>query len=207
MSRNLKIQISEIIIFENFCQNLKVCYFRYINVWDRIKTFQAVSNAFLMRDGQTFGYYICGTKVYVICVRLRTQPKNSEKLKCKKSMLLVYGKMLVIQFPYMKNTNHWLFMQFSVFMELHEKCMISIFPYMKIVLLAFLVNPGWHFETQWTEKNQFSKCLIFPTFEESDRSIMLEGVLFTIQSNLVYQKCFITKNTYPLKTMTPWVHF
>ena len=33
-------------------------------------------------------------------------------------------------------------MQFSVLMELHEKCMISIFPYMKIVWLAFLVNPG-----------------------------------------------------------------
>ena len=33
-------------------------------------------------------------------------------------------------------------MQFSVLLELHEKCMISIFPYMKIVRLAFLVNPG-----------------------------------------------------------------
>ena len=34
---------------------------------------------------------------------------------------------------YEKNTNHSPFMQFSVLMELHEKCMISIFPYMKIV--------------------------------------------------------------------------
>ena len=33
-------------------------------------------------------------------------------------------------------------MHFFVLMELHEKCMISIFPYMKIVWLAFLVNPG-----------------------------------------------------------------
>ena len=33
-------------------------------------------------------------------------------------------------------------MQFSVHMELHEKCMISVFPYMQIVWLAFLVNPG-----------------------------------------------------------------
>ena len=30
MSGNLKIQILEIIFFENFCQNLKVRYFRYI---------------------------------------------------------------------------------------------------------------------------------------------------------------------------------
>ena len=55
-----------------------------------------------MRDGQTVGYYVWVIKVYVICVRLRTQPKNFEKLKCKKSLFLVYGKMLVIQFPYMK---------------------------------------------------------------------------------------------------------
>ena len=39
----------------------------------------------------------------VICVRLRTEPKNFEKLECKKSIFLVYGKMLVIQFPYMIN--------------------------------------------------------------------------------------------------------
>ena len=45
-------------------------------VWDRIKSIQAVSSAFLMRDGQTFGYYVRVTKVYVICVRLRTQPNN-----------------------------------------------------------------------------------------------------------------------------------
>ena len=51
--------------------------------------------------------------------------------------------MLVIQFSYMKNTNHRPFMQFSVLMELHEECMISIFPYMKIVRLAFLVKPGY----------------------------------------------------------------
>ena len=30
MSGNLKIQILEIFIFENYCQNLKVRYFRYI---------------------------------------------------------------------------------------------------------------------------------------------------------------------------------
>ena len=32
-------------------------------------------------------------------------------------------------------------MQFSVLMELQEKCMIRIFPFMKIEWLAFLVNP------------------------------------------------------------------
>ena len=32
-----------------------------------------------------------------------------------------------------ENTNHRPFMQFSVLMELPEKCMINIFPYMKIV--------------------------------------------------------------------------
>ena len=34
---------------------------------------------------------------------------------------------------YEKNTNHRPFMQFSVRMELHRKCMTSIFPYMEIV--------------------------------------------------------------------------
>ena len=38
----LDILILEIIIFENYCQNLKVHY--------RSNTYQAVSNAFLMRD-------------------------------------------------------------------------------------------------------------------------------------------------------------
>ena len=34
-------------------------------------------------------------------------------------------------------------MKFSVLMELHEKCMISIFPYVKIVRVAnFMVNAG-----------------------------------------------------------------
>ena len=58
------------------------------------------------------------------------------------------GKMLVIQFLVMekcysynfhiwKITNHRLFMQFSVPMELHEKCMISFFPYTEIVWLVF----------------------------------------------------------------------
>ena len=32
MSGNLKIQILEIIIFQNYCQNLEVLYFRYIIV-------------------------------------------------------------------------------------------------------------------------------------------------------------------------------
>ena len=112
-------------------------------MWDRGNKYQAVSNAFLMRDGQTFGYYVWVIKIYVICVRLRTQPKNFEKLKYKKSKFLVYGIMLVIQFPYMKkNTNHRPFMQFSARMELHGKCMTSIFPNMEIVWLVFLVIPG-----------------------------------------------------------------
>ena len=33
-------------------------------------------------------------------------------------------------------------MQFSVRMELYGKCMISVFPYMEILLLVFLVIPG-----------------------------------------------------------------
>ena len=33
-------------------------------------------------------------------------------------------------------------MQFFVAMELHEKCMSNIFPYLKFVWQAFLVNPG-----------------------------------------------------------------
>ena len=98
-----------------------------------IQIIQAVSNAFLLRHGLTFGYYFCVTMVSVICVRLRTQPKNFEKLKCKKSIFLVYGKILVIQFSYMKKTSPRPFVQLSVLMELHEKCMISFFPYMKIV--------------------------------------------------------------------------
>ena len=132
----------------------KFITFFILFVWDRSNTYQAVSNVFLMRDGQTVGYYVWVIKVYVICVRLRTQPKSFGKLKCKKSIFLVYGKMLVIQFPYMKkNTNHRPFMQFFVGMELYGKCMTSIFQYMEIVWLVFLVIPGFNKTCQHEQVN------------------------------------------------------
>ena len=102
MSGNLKIQILEIIIFEKFLKISKFVTFVILFVLDRVNTFQALSNAFVTRDGQTFGYYVWVTKEYVSCVRLQTQPNKFEKIKCKKSIFLVYGKILVIQFPYMK---------------------------------------------------------------------------------------------------------
>ena len=123
--------------YQGFCH-----LFSVTNTTKRMVRMQTVSNAFLLRDGLTFGYYVCVTKVSVICVRLRTQPKTFQKLKCKKSIFLFYGKILVIQFSYMKNNSPRPFVQLSVLMELHEKCMISIFPYMKIVWLTFSVNPG-----------------------------------------------------------------
>ena len=59
--------------------------------------------------------------------------KNVDKIKFKKSLFLVYEKMLVIQFPYVKINSHRPFVQFFVVMELNDKSMISFFPYMKIV--------------------------------------------------------------------------
>ena len=87
-----------------------------------------------MRDGQTFGYYVCVTKVNDICVRLRTQPKTFENLKCRKIKIFGLWKNASHTISiYDKKTNHRPFMQLSVLMELHEKCMITLFPYMKIV--------------------------------------------------------------------------
>ena len=66
----------------------------------------------------------------VTCVRSRTHAENFERLIFFKTIFFIYEKML--QFPFMKKkTNHKFFTQFSVYMELHEKCTISIFPYMK----------------------------------------------------------------------------
>ena len=79
MSGILKIHVLEIINFENFCQNLKIITFVILFVWYRSNSYQAVSNAFLMRNGQTVGYYVWVIKVYVICVRWRTQPNIFEK--------------------------------------------------------------------------------------------------------------------------------
>ena len=141
MSGNLKIQNLEIIIFENLCQSLKVRYFRYFICVKQNENISGCFQCFFLRVGQTFGYYVLVTKVYVICVWLRTQPKSFEKLKYIKKKF-VYGKKLVIQFPLWKNTSHSSFKQLSVLLELHEKCMISIFLFMKIVWLAFWSTRG-----------------------------------------------------------------
>ena len=160
-----------------------------------------------MRDGQTFGYYVCVTKVYDICVRLRTQPKNFENLKCKKSKLLVFGKTLVIQFQYIwKNTNHRPFMQFSVLTELHEKCMISVFPYMKIVWLAFLVNSGFNV---FFKKQLAVLILLF--YLMTDIAILL-GLIFNVfikTINSSYSFFFFTQvdHTYLDKVRKKWNWF
>ena len=58
-----------------------------------------------MQDGQRFGDSSFEyTMVCVTCVFLRSHPTNC----------LVYGKMLVIQLPYVKITNQRTFMHFSV---------------------------------------------------------------------------------------------
>ena len=142
MSSKLKIQILVIIIFENFCQNLKVRYFRYIicviQSYNISGCFQCI---FIARRPNLWLLRLSNQGWCHLCSITNTTEKFWE-IKTYKSILLVYGKRLVIQFPYTKNTNHRPFMQFFVLIELHEKCMISIFPYMKIVWLAFLVNPG-----------------------------------------------------------------
>ena len=68
--------------------------------------------------------------------------KNFEKIgKNEYSDLL---KMLAIHFPYLKNTNPKLLMKFYVLIDMHEKCMTSIFPLKKLndydLLLARVVN-------------------------------------------------------------------
>ena len=61
---------------------LRLCYqgfchlFSVTNTTKKMFRMQAVSNAFLLRDGLTIGYYVCVTRVSVICFRLRTQPKG-----------------------------------------------------------------------------------------------------------------------------------
>ena len=46
-------------------------------------------------------------------------------------------------------------MQFSVSMEFYGKCMTSIFPYMEIVWLAFLVNPGINRQKETKKDNNW----------------------------------------------------
>ena len=72
-------------------------------VEDIIKTFQAASNVFLLRDCQTFAYSNLSNQDFVTCVRLRTQPKYLRNKNVKNQLCLVYGKMLFRQFPYMIN--------------------------------------------------------------------------------------------------------
>ena len=76
-------------------------FFRYINRvwqnWNISGCFQCIyiasrPNILLLRLSNQGLCHLC----------LVTQTKNFEKLKCKKSIFSVYGKMLVIQFPYMK---------------------------------------------------------------------------------------------------------
>ena len=55
-----------------------------------------------MQDRPTFGDpSFERAKVFVICVCLRTQPKNFQKLLLKKPNFLVSGKTITIQFSYM----------------------------------------------------------------------------------------------------------
>ena len=68
-------------------------------------------------------------------------------------------------------------MQFSVRMELHGKCVTSIFPYMEIVWLAFLVNPG---------------CLAVELDERYDYTIFTQRA-DTIVIRLIKHWCVIDK--------------
>ena len=56
MSDNLKNQYLKITNVENFFQNKKFDVFVILFVKERMKTFQPISNSFLLRDCQTFDY-------------------------------------------------------------------------------------------------------------------------------------------------------
>ena len=82
MFDKLKIQFKKKIIFEKFCQNLKVWCFHYMICEVITFTIQIVSNALSMTDDQPFGNSsVEYTMGLVTCVRSRRLPKKNLRNK------------------------------------------------------------------------------------------------------------------------------
>ena len=94
---------------------------------------QLVTNALSLQQGRTFGdSSFEKTKDFVTCLRLLIQPENFEKKKenIRKKIFWFIEKCKYLNSKYF-NFHIWKITtdttDFSVFMELHEKCMTSIF--------------------------------------------------------------------------------
>ena len=106
MSDISKIQILKIIILEKNCQNLQVCYFRYVicekQPLDNSGRFLCIVNAI-----PSSLWCFEKSKVFVTCVCLQTQPKYFQKLNLeKKSSFWFMEKHLSYNFNIMKNATH-----------------------------------------------------------------------------------------------------
>ena len=80
MSGNLKIQILEILVFENVCQNLKVRYFRYIIC---VRQNLNISGCFqyIFNARRPNLWLLSLSNQGVICVWLRTQQEKFWEIK------------------------------------------------------------------------------------------------------------------------------
>ena len=73
-----------------------------------------------MQDRPTFGVLSNQGFCHLSSVATTTENFSETKFRKKKSKFLVYGKTPIIQFSYMKNVYHRVFIQFSVRMEFYE---------------------------------------------------------------------------------------
>ena len=73
-----------------------------------------------MQDRPAFGVLSNKGLCHLCSAATTTENFSETKFRKKKSKFLVYGKTPIIQFSYMKNAYHRVFIQFSVRMELYE---------------------------------------------------------------------------------------
>ena len=102
MAGNLKIQILEINIFENFCQNLKVRYFSYIICVRKNYHISGCCECFFNARRPNLWLLRLSNQGLCQLYSVTNTTKNFEKLESKISVFLIYGKMLVIQHAFMK---------------------------------------------------------------------------------------------------------
>ena len=81
---------------------------------------QVVFYALQMQDRPTFGVLSNQGLCHLCSVATTTDSFSETKFRKKKSKFLVYGKTPIIQFSYMENVYHRVFIQFSLRMELYE---------------------------------------------------------------------------------------
>ena len=82
---------------------------------------QVVFYALKKQDRPTFGILSNQCLSHICSVANTTENFSETKFRRKKSKFLVCGKIPIIQFSYMENAYHRVFIQFSVRMELYEK--------------------------------------------------------------------------------------